>query len=280
MNQVKIVTEIKGKLRKATVDVPEKWDEVQPHLFPTLAQIYLSPEDKMNDYDKAYRAFMLFATETREGLKLAKELTAEELYDILPKVAWVIDQMDLQKNLVPKLHYKKTFYLGPDNSLNNMRFAEWVLADTYYCDYAETKDEKALNNLVATIYRPAGSGHEYKPGNVKYRGDKREKFNDALVADRADLLGNIPFHIKEAIYLWFASCRWQLKTYYKEVFEGDGSKQNDILAGYGWFGIYDDLRGDPKFGGPAMLEDEFIHTIFQSLVRSHYKYLELKREYS
>lgn len=279
MKVVKAVTEIGGKLATATALIPEKWDEVPGYLYPTLAQLYLAPDDQLSKYDKTYRALMLFCDD-RHVLKVFRKLNADEIYDILPLVDWVFDQMDLKKNHQPRFKKTKTMYFGPEEGLRNMRFAEWVMADTYYCGYAKDKDEESLNNLVATLYRPQGKGEEYLSWNVKYRGDVREKFNDALLPARAEIMGKLSLIYREAIYLWFASCRWQLQTRYKEIFESGGERQNTMLAGYGWFGIYDDLRGDPKFGGPAALEEEFIHTIFQSLVRSHYKYLDLKREYN
>lgn len=278
MKQVKINIEQKGRTIAGTINLPECWDEVPTVIYPFLAQIYLS---KLPGTEKTVLAFLLLVNDPVVKKNVVQKLLPEELYDLLPLIDWVFDKMDLKKNLAPRFVIKRVAYIGPEDALKNMRFSEWVCADTFFTDYTLTASETSLNNLIATIYRPTGRGDQFKPGRSAYWGDAREKFNDSLIEHRAGLIKALPLMFRQAIALWFASCRWQLKTDYPKVFESDEDEavSNPMLAADGWFGIYDDLRGDPKFGGPDKLEEEYIHTIFQSLTRSHYKMKALRKEY-
>ena len=287
MNEVQL--EINGKT--GTLKIPSCWNEVSKAAYPYLASLYLAKH--LDKYQKTVGAFLLFCKEPCNKSKLERQLLPEEMYELLPLVDWVFDKVDLTINLIPVLselywhiwRYNTKHLLGPDDGLKNLRFAEWILADTFFCDYSLSQYDDAyrdelLNKLVAVLYRPRGKGDDYTPGKPTYRGDQREKFNDANIDIRAKQVARVPKYIRQAIYLWFASCRQQIIAQYPKVFDADeeDKNKNSLLSGFGWFGIYDDLRGDPKFGGPDRLEEEFVLTIFQSITRSSLKMDQFRRE--
>lgn len=283
MTNLQITITTNGKKVSANISVPEKWDEVLPETFPHLARIYLMTANQMSEADKTVRAMVLL---TAAHYPVISKLSDEEMYSILPLVDWVFNKLDLVKNLIPEIKINETVLIGPANRMDNIRFAEWCVADTFFVQYCQTKNPADLNKLIATIYRPAGNGPEFTLGDAIFRGDKRQKFNDQLLEDRTLLVAQLDQPIKDGIFVWFASCRAQIIQDYTEFFppepvEGqpdvaENKKPTDFDQ---WMGIYDDLRGDPRFGGADKLEDEFLHTVLHSQERAIRKMKKLKEKY-
>jgi hypothetical protein len=272
--------EIKNKKKKPEITAfsfPERWDEVPEPLYPKLASLYLAAPKVMDDYSKTVRAFTLLAWKEWNTLK---KLEAEELYTLLHLVDWVFNRLDLSKNLIPAVTIKKLEYLGPADGLANLRFAEWCVADTHYISYSRYHQAECLHKLCAVLYRPAGNGDAYTPGHALYRGDRREKFNDQLIDTRAKLMAKLPQEVLQGVYLFFASCRFTIIRDHDQVFPPKSNKREDNYEpDYGWLGVYDDLRADPKYGGTEALEEEFLDTVLFSLQRSNIKMKKLKRDH-
>jgi len=276
MKEVKIVI-LGHRPRSGKFNLPENWNEVPEHQYPFLADIYLSPEETIAQrISKTVKAFLLLTSKKK---RLIAQLNSRQVSGLLPEIDWVFDQLDITRNLLPKLKLQKRWYYGPADELKNMRFGEWCIADTLFVEYSKHSSDAILNRLTACLYRPQGTGNDFIPGKETYRGDMREKFNDSLLDSRELLMAQLPAVVKKGIFLWFASCRQRLISTYDKVFEApkpgaDASR----MSVYGWFGIYDDLRGDPKYAGqPEKLEDEFISTVFVSATRNHYKMKEMSK---
>lgn len=286
MKDLKISIRIGRKKPKAVhLRIPECWEECPVNIYPFLAQLYLMPAHIMDSAAKSVSALALICGDEWDTLK---QLQPHEVYALLPLVDWVFEKLDITVNKVPfislepfLLDGKNITWYGPESALNNLRFAEWCAADTFYIEFSKTNDAVSLNKLIAVLYRPAGKGEKFDPESSDYWGDVRERFNDSLLPYRQRMAACIPKQIKLGIYLWFAACRQQIIWQYDEVFpEKKEDEPRSPLEAYGWFGVYDELRGDVRFGGPDRLEDEFIHTVFSSLSRSQIKYREFKREHN
>lgn len=278
-----MVLEIKvteaGKAVNCKVTLPESWNEVPVDIYPYLASLFLKEEDEMPVYDKQVRTFSLLAEKAWPAIE---RLVPEELYELLKLVDWVYEKFDLVKNMQPVIGIDGDIYQGPADDLANLRWGEWVFADTNFVQYARTKEVGYLDNLIATIYRPAGIGAEFDPGSTNYRGDNREKFNGNNLASRLQVISKLPFIEKQGIYLFFMSCRWQLILAHPHVFPqpkpGEKpKKQNKEGYDFGWMGVHDDLCGE-KGRSPDQLEEEFLSTILLSLERSQIKWKQYKSE--
>lgn len=283
MKPVSIILTEGKRTRKAEFNLPDCWEEVPDAGFLPLVSLYLKAPEQMDQYDKTVRAFMLLAG--AKAWPVLKELVAEELLPLLKAVDWVFDRLELKRNRFPSLEYKavhsfgfqfKAYFAGPADALDNMRFGEWIVADGHFVRYSQTESPEDLDALIAVIYRPRGRGPAYKTDHADYRGDIREKFNDQLLPGRIKNIATISELTKKAIFLWYASCRQQIISQYPDFFPAAVKKSEKQE---GWFGLYDDLMGDPKFGGAEKLEDTFIHTVFASVNRSVVKMAELKEKY-
>jgi len=269
-----------AKVHKREIRVPDCWNSVPADVYPELCSIYLKKEFEMSDYDKAVRAFVLL---TLESYDIVEKLTAEELYPMLGTVDWVFSKLDLTQNHLPKVEIDGVDFFGPLEEMDNLRFAEWCVADTHFVNYSKSGSQQDLQQLAACIYRPIGDGVEFSPTSSYYRGDQREKFNDQLLKSRAHLMAKLPKAILDGIYVFYASCKHQITGMYPEIFpakqKGSASSSDAGDQQFSWFDIYDDLRGDPKFGGPDKLEDEFLHTVLASIERTRLTMKNLKKQH-
>ncbi|MBB2149178.1 hypothetical protein [Pedobacter gandavensis] len=279
MKNIRIEIEINKKLNVTELQLPECWDEVPSEVYPQLCSLYLKTAEQMSIFDKTVRAFILLTLPHYETIK---SLTGEELYDLLPLVDWVFNKLDLSKNPLGIIRVAGLEFHGPEAEMENLRFAEWCVADTHFINYSRSANINDLEMLAACIYRPVGVGSDYLITSPTYRGDIREKFNDQLLPIRKKLMSTLDPALLHGIYLFFASSKHKIIGLYQEFFPPPKQTSQSTPVddhSFSWFDIYDDLRGDPKFGGPDKLEDEFLHTVLASIERSKKTMKDLKSKY-
>jgi hypothetical protein len=127
---------------------------------------------------------------------------------------------------------------GPREAFRNLRFDEFIFADSYYLRYLQTQEVTWLDQFVAVLYRP--ERRPYRPQAVDYAGDRREDFNEHLVAARASQLARLPLATKQAVLLYYQGCRRLLEQRYAYVFSDD----NTAKAGHsGWQEVLHELAG-------------------------------------
>jgi hypothetical protein len=150
------------------------------------------------------------------------------------------DHPPLTAQLLPVLKVAKQFYYGPREAFRNLRFDEFIFADTYYLRYLQTGGEHYLDQLVATLYRPERAG--YDPTAVDYAGDRRQDFNEHLVLARSLRLATLPDHYKQAVLLYYRGCRRLLEQRYEYVFSSDNTTKAGASA-TGWQDVLHGLAG-------------------------------------
>lgn len=272
----KLIIHSKTKVWEA--DVPQFWDEVPENIYPNLAQLFLKELPRMTESDKLVRALYILAWDAREGID---KFDLPHLEEALTLIAWVFSDLKITKNLLPSFEHEGVRYLGPEPELGNLRFGEFVMAEAYFIQYWEQKDKKALDKLIAVLYRPAGAGDDHTVGHVNYCGDVREKFNGNLTEHRAGLFANLDLAIKDGIYLYYLASRWQAFDNYPYVFPKRAKQKIDTprqkVPKFGWLGVFDDLLGE-KGRTAESLEMEFVHTTLMSLERGQIKFKDLKKK--
>lgn len=120
------------------------------------------------------------------------------------QILWMTDfllgeHVEFTKQLLPSVRgrwYQRPLY-GPADALSNVRFLEFVFADSYFVAYASSQEEKWLDLLLAVLYRP--QRRRYRPQAANYAGDRRQDFNENLVDARAADLAALPQAQKLAI---------------------------------------------------------------------------------
>ena len=258
------------------IDLPQSWEEVPEHLYPSLARIFLRGPQYMNENDKLVRALAILMDEQLGALDLLDE---GQLYEMTRLIYWVFEDVTFSSNKINGFDHDGQYYHGPSAEFSNLRFGEFVMAETYFMQYHEShqSNEALLNKLIAVLYRPLGEGVEFEPGSAVYRGDRRQRFNSNLIDDRAEKLKSMDMAVRDGILLWYAVTRDSVFKCFPNVFKRSAqAKKNNQGIDFGWLGVFDDLLGE-KGRTAETLEDEFVSTVLMSLERAQIKNRERKK---
>lgn len=180
--------------------------------------------------------------ETRQGEKFA--VTHSQLVDMMVPLNFlfredgkqVVINSRLRKQLIPFFYLHKIRYIGPDDGLTNISFGEFIEAEKHYINYANSKNTKHLDLLIATIYRPEAQ-------EKKNPDDVRIKFHLKSIATRAIILNLMDPVIKFAILLFYEGSRLFVMETFKNVFSGESSGKPDK---FGMAGVIEALtNNDP-----------------------------------
>ncbi|GEM_PF-4143504 len=123
---------------------------------------------------------------------------------------------------IPSLWSPTKWLYGPPLSklLNYMIFLEWIKTETYYRQYLAARSEgdkrKALNKLVAALYRPKVT----KPDPVTHNGDPREPYNDHRVESTSRQIAKVSIGIRLAIFYHFQTHRERWAKQFNHVYGG------------------------------------------------------------
>jgi len=150
----------------------------------------------------------------------------------------------LTRSPFPVLPLSPELY-APADDLANITGWELALLFDLYTQYAETKDEALVDQLIATMYRKS---KEATPENLdqNWYGDRRQPFNEHTVAVRQHQVATIPAPAKNIILFWFLSCRMAIITRFSDIFQS--SRPDEIPGGkdFGWWAIFRQLSGNLK----------------------------------
>lgn len=140
-------------------------------------------------------------------------------------IDWIFEDNICPKQLLPKYRYLfgKTFY-GPKSEFENICFAEFYYADIAYNNYKKEGEIQYLDQLCAILYRPAKSGYDFV---LDKDGDCREQFNANTIAYYSTKTAKWPMAVKQAILMYYDSCKLQLIRDYPEIFSQTSSSDED-----------------------------------------------------
>lgn len=181
------------------------------------------------------------------------------LLELMPLTHFLFEkESNLTRQLLPKIRipWSLTWLHGPTELLGNVSFLEYMKAEAAFLKYHRTKDEHHLNRLVAILYRPKS---RRKATADEAQPDNREKFNEALVEKREQLVSRLPLGTRLAVLLFFVGSRHQMTKMYKEVFPEPEPGEKPKKGGLGWPGVLKTLAGDLKSYEPTA--EQNIHTV-------------------
>ena len=178
-------------------------------------------------------------------------LSPEVKLNSLPHIQWIFDKLSITINLIPEY---KGFY-GPSEELNNLTLAEFHFAERYYAEITDD-DYTSLPYLIAVLYRLPKKGYNKK---LDVDGDIRQKFNSNTLDYYSNRIENWPAPVKNAILMFYDSCREKISNDYEDLFSGGGEDD-----GLGMYGIMRGLAGD-KFGNIQQVEEMLLHNALTEL---------------
>jgi hypothetical protein len=197
------------------------------------------------------------------------------------QIKWLADfllaeSVGLTVQLLPFVdtHWYRRRLWGPAEAFRNLRFLEFVFADSYFVAYVNSQDEQWLDRLLAVLYRP--QRFPYRPNSTNYGGDRRQDFNENLIEARALQLAKLPRTEKLAILTWYRGCRQALEQKYPLVFTPDNERQAADNSG-GWAHVLREMSGQ-AFGTLDETGRQHLHTVLAKMEDDSRRAQELQRQ--
>lgn len=149
----------------------------------------------------------------------------------------------LTKNAIKEFRFGKNDYCGPDDTITNLLFGEYILSETYFTRYQDTKNPEWLNKFFAVLWRPVKKRREINSND--FDGDKRISFNAANVVRNSNRLENLPENYKHAALLFYDGCRNYLAHKFPLTFKpGSGPKEDTFIS---MSNLVDTIREQTKY---------------------------------
>lgn len=168
-------------------------------------------------------------------------------FDIVDTIKFVCLRNDLVRWIFPSLHIRFKCFTGPENRLANSTIKEFRATEMYYHAWRKSKDEKYLDMLIATLYRPKGFN---ALGN-----DERVQLTDIRVRKHAPAMAKLAPATRRAILFNYEGCQGFICRKYPLIFKpgGDGAQGLPdmeglikIIAG-GKFGSFQEAETTPLY---------------------------------
>jgi len=116
-------------------------------------------------------------------------------------------KLSFTKNLIPIIGGK---FLGPQDALQDITFAEYRIAHRFFAAYLESHSEDDLNHLIAVLYRPAKRLLWIRRLLPSFEGQRRIPFtaktNPLFLEARVKAIAKLPLAVRYGIFLFFSGC--------------------------------------------------------------------------
>lgn len=207
----------------------------------------------------------------------ALRITAVQFCQILWMTDFLIgEHVGLTEQQLPSVRprwYGRKLY-GPASGFDNLRFLEFVFADSYFVAYSQSQEVKYLHQLLAVLYRPQRA--RYRPSAADYGGDRREDFNENLVDERVAEVARLSSAEQLAILTWYRGCRHALELQYELVFTPANETQAADNPG-GWGYVLREMSG-AAFGSFEETGRQHLHTVMAKMEDDTRRAKELQRQ--
>lgn len=250
---------------KKKLSLPASWDELSAKQFIAIAKLFHQKiTDEIMLFEKSLQVL------ARKNLFAFYRLPADMRLRSHKHIEWLFTEPITSTQLIIKY---KGFY-GPESDFGNILLSEFHHTEMAYFLYKEEKDEDALNELIAILYRAPVPHYDKKKNTA---GDIRLPFFYTEVQYNKRKVARWPLAVKHAILLWYDACRQQLEKDYPLAFEKSNTTQSDNI----YDGMYEMIRGlsGPKYGKFDEVEQLNVHLAFKDVNQSIWEAKELKRKH-
>lgn len=212
MNEIKITYRRFFRTQTVEATFPSAWSELDARQFTAL---YRRPDD-----------ISLLSLMLRIPKRIVKRLSLLQIYELASLFDFIKKDTKVSSFLLDKIKCRGIGILvSPKPRLADMSFMQFIYADSFYMQYAETLRPAILRELVAHLYT-LETGYDRKKTDEIARQLKK--------TDPAVL---------EAVALNYGLVRKWLTERYPLVFPS-AKKQQAGRAGGTWSDVFDNLVGD------------------------------------
>lgn len=243
------------------MQLPQSFEELSAKQFVRLAPLLFKEGNET--------LYQVKALQILSGLNKFRFclLKPEIIERCLPYVTWVFEENNRIIQHLP--HYRG--YYSPTANFDNLKMKEFHFSELYYRQIISGEDEATINNLVAVLYRKPKHGYDKKRDPD---GDIRTEFNHNESPFFTKKISRWPEAVKQAIFLWYDSCRQELINNNELVFKEPGHSYVSQFD-TGLYGMMRSLAGE-KLGPVEKVENMYVHTAMLELglIKEEEKYFE------
>jgi hypothetical protein len=202
--------------------------------------------------------------------KLLRKLTADQLWDLLQLVAWVWREA-VDPSALTGFAHRGRHYLLPEPHLADAVAIEYAMAKIYFQQFAHPTrpSTKALDQLVATLCRPARADLATVRTEPTWDGQRRERYNAKLAEQRALELADAPLSAKIMVLHHFLAAQRYVHVAYRELFkkpepaaEGQPAAKAPVSDGTEVLELLHGLAETGTYGTWEAVAYTNLHTIF------------------
>jgi hypothetical protein len=252
MLNIRIQTQFLWLFKKEiTTTFPEIWNELSYNMIKgsiDFLSLLFFANTKKKDFDALvdetiYQRLLLIYPFLDIKYNRLFKLNTYQIDALLKRTTFIIngDRL-LNKILVNDFRLRGKKYHGPNDRLSNLKFGEFIQADTYFMAYEDTDNDDLKYNLIACLYRPVK--RNINTDSPDFDGDVRELFNQYHIKQRANQFKRLPKELVDAILFNYKTIRKWLTERYIYVFGNyDNAQSNndmtfkDYNKNEGWKGI-------------------------------------------
>lgn len=198
------------ELNRRLYTIPTSWDELsKKQLLGAVSILYHNGEVNAT----LLQLFRILSGMSWLRFFLTKAVDMMEYFYLC---YFLINETGPTKNLIKE--YKG--YRGPADHFNNLTGAEFIFSEDFYFSFvnSEHKDDTALNELVAILYRPGKRDYNFK---IDAAGDGREPYNQNIASYLAKhRISKWDRNVRLAIFHWYQACREKMIKGNPKVFTG------------------------------------------------------------
>lgn len=252
MNNVRIITPHK----KIDRQIPARWGELSPEQIIFIAPRLLIPRMNIRQAKDEILAHLLNIK--RRHLR---RLNISQMNGLHQSIDFLYQEIDLICNPLPELRHRRVRYQGPGDKLKDMKFGQFMYADTFYLKYMKSRNIVDLNMLMATLY--------YK-----------DRFDPTEIELLASRFAGVSQDKKLAVLLYFTGSRLHINRKFPVLFPQaeEGEVKSKKKSAFGWGGVLVSMVGD----SPAekdRIEQLDLYFALTYLQEQLIKADELKRKY-
>jgi hypothetical protein len=218
--------------------------------------------------------------------KLLRKLTADQLWDLLTLVAWVWRE-EVSPDQLTEFRHRGRVYLVPAPRLADAVLIEWAMAKVYFQQFARPKSPspQALDQLVATLCRPARADLDVVQQDPGWDGQRRERYNAKLAEARAKELADAPLAVKVLVLHHFLAALRFVHRAYPDLWRKPGPEPEGPAApkpkhsdGTEVLELLHNLAEKGTYGTYEATAYINVHTIFFNLAKVARRRREAERE--
>ena len=197
--------------------IPERWDEVTPEQLITLSKLYLNEIDDGQMISLFYRIPRYIAWRMPPFYTFLLTTELDFITDFKPCNRFMIKRFAGMESPKPRLE--------------GMNFGQFIFADTYFEEYADSVNPESLHKFIASLYTPP-----------------KKAFSDKQIPNLAKKVALQDESEIQAIVINYRLIREWLMEAYPVIFskgkEKEGTKEPVKRNKQGWLDVLDSLVDD------------------------------------